>query len=644
MICWIALVVVGAAFSAVVGELLRRRATRAGSASPTVPATMTAPSMGQATPELPVQPDALKLSAYEANVGGFDEFRRDLRARLGRSQQAFLPTTDLLAQAALRHLHLDAGSDDAARAAAVAAHFCLRETDPAAALATFVAEVLGWSRPPSTARDVRVAEALEDLGLVRANIRRLRGEERVREYERGTPRRDHESRTLIVFFQRNIKEQELIVDYMTQRLDAEALLDVDSDRQWLARMAHWAMHRGPPYPLRGPRGAQRLRPEAIDEWHHRVRDFSLKRIGELGALYERGETERFYREVHERVSPRQAFDDLDRAAMTLPRLTPRAELFQELRRLHDDKSWYGFVALALTQVEGLVTEVLRLHGADARPHAALPEKVQNFRSLDDTLERSLDYFEFRLPILRNGLLHGGHLAQLRGAAREYVAHDLLHDLRFIVNWLLDRDEPSIKLRVALRDGIIEKLDGLDDAYVILDAVAQLRGKNRKKKVSAEQARDDLEIVAQVEEVLRRTLSAPDEPVGAQKTAEFLGAHLARVRDVLLERTRGWPTPFDLAVHDERSKNPDPDLLDVADEVLVLVDRDREIDKRELVLSGTLHLLPDAARPGVDSALRQHGRIRHNYRELVQALSKSTEDDEARTGGVGHVPTGIAPRP
>jgi hypothetical protein len=589
-------------------------------------------------------PAPLKLSSFGPNVGGLGAFRQQLRARLKETGDAWRASIEAIGHAALAEIVFDApGLDDAARAIRVLAHFGFRESDEARAepVETFVHEALGWSGPPAGARERRIAQGLEDLGLVRRNLRRLREEKAVKEYENGEKPRDDAARTLVTFFRRNLDEQDAIIDYMTARLDDDALHDVDADRQWLERQFLWTAWRDPPYPLRWYRGEERLDPNAIDEWHHRVLDLEVMLGHELGEAFDRGDKEAFYRGLHARIPPTQAFDDLDGGASVLPRLGARSDIFRELRDLHADRRWYGFTALALTQVEGLVAEVLEIHGAAARPHAALPEKVQALRALDDSLERSLDYFEHRLPRIRNQLLHGAHPEPLRGPKRELVAYDLLHDLRFIVNWLLARDVPAVKLRVALKKGAIDGIKNVDDAFVLVDALEQLGSRERRKAVAgSRQAEEDAQTIRDVEEAMRRALAKPGIGDAAIKAATQLNADVEQIRDRLRSETDSKSSPFDLASENDRAKQPDDALLDAAADVFEALDDDGVLERRDAVLAATARLLPDGAGDAVRDVLRQGSRLRHNYRALRSAVRARLARTEARDDGPP-VPVGVA---
>lgn len=240
--------------------------------------------------------------------------------------------------------------------------------------------------------------------------------------------RNHDQRTIKDFYDRCLEERNTIQNYLDYGLAKRArekagltvsgLWDITRDMmsQFLDR----------PYRLPIPRSTQYFKHDSINQVNHRVGPLPIQEAERLRGLYETDKAQ-FYQQLESKLSPDKIMSYLNNSIKWLPKINPdRVNVFQELEELYKSKKYWGFYSLAIPQVEGLFTDMGKLCIPNYNhSQSALPDKVQVIRPLSQNHEYELDYFQYRLPNMRNSYLHYG---SVDSSKLELLCKEILFDL------------------------------------------------------------------------------------------------------------------------------------------------------------------------------------------------------------------------
>ncbi|SEO79329.1 hypothetical protein [Mucilaginibacter sp. OK283] len=342
----------------------------------------------------------------------------------------------------------------------------------------FVANIIGFRKLPAT-----ILPEVEQN--VRTNLQEL--DSLILKYEKnphvtnfiatGQRRPTHESKIKIDFYQRCLGERDSINKYLVEELENRALLKALLSPGWDEQTGRWYESRWTkPYRYLQYDNIEYFDDEKIDVCRHRLMAAYTKDIPRMEATYASGNKAAFYEELRSMLPHSTVFEQLfNKYVPALPGIVHRLPAFNELKQLMDGGFWIAFTALALTQVEGIFSDILRIIKPNQN-FSSLSTKALALRPHFNYETRNFDYFEYHLPRLRNSFLHSG--ATL-GRDFKYIAYDLLYDLHYLLLVFDELEDPQLRLQNILRNEPIEKLTTLNHFNYLINLVASLR--NRQKK-------------------------------------------------------------------------------------------------------------------------------------------------------------------
>ncbi|MDR3695912.1 hypothetical protein [Mucilaginibacter sp.] len=349
-------------------------------------------------------------------------------------------------------------------------------------------EVLGFTKlPVITFRDLEIKVRLDLRGVLSLIERYENKEEYVRDFlETGVKRGEHEGKIRLDFYERCRKERDEIVKHLSKGLVNRAIYRSRSDTLMSNTSLRWfEEYRDRPYQWGRVRSIQYFDYEKIDVFRHRIDDLTVRNIRPLEKLYNQKKYKAFYKEVRKYLSPDEIFNQIFN--YYIPRnlkVLDRKPVFEELAYLLKKKRWYGFTALALTQVEGIFSDMLAVITPKTK-HSSLSNKVFAIRPYFNYYDSAFDYFEYILPRVRNRFLHSGTIT---GRDFEIIAYDLLYDLHFLLKAFLQANDNQIKLMNMLNEDTLKQIGSIHDfleLFKILDELQKRLKQNPDSKELAE---------------------------------------------------------------------------------------------------------------------------------------------------------------
>lgn len=286
----------------------------------------------------------------------------------------------------------------------------------------------------------------------------------------GQTRNEHESKVRLDFYKRCLTERAHIIKYITNGIDARAITKARQDPEFSKFGIFWTEeYYDKPYHFWAFSTMEYFDHRKIDPVQHRLLEVSIPEAKKYKALYHKNKSA-FYRKLKETTSPNQVFHGmLTFYIKMIPKIEEREPILKELKSLFQTSKWYGFTALALTQVEGLFSDMIAI--TDTKKAASsLPTKVNALRPHYQSDGGSLDYFEYSLPRYRNRFLHYG---QIKGENFKLLAYDLLYDLHYLMMAFHLIKDPHIQLHQLLKKNNLDFIIGLPsitDLFLMVKAI------------------------------------------------------------------------------------------------------------------------------------------------------------------------------
>lgn len=348
----------------------------------------------------------------------------------------------------------------------------------------FVQYVVGF-------RTLPCAALLELDMMVRTNLKEL--EQLVERYEQepeirrwkmdGVRRNTHEAKVIHDFYERCLQEKDTIVRYLVNDMESRAISkaaqpDGFRDFTFLWYESYWDR----PYRWWQDRSIEFFDYKCINTCRHRLNSVDVTQIPEFEEMYRQGKYNEFYEELARSQSTQSIFEEIFNYYIHhLPRVAKRKPIFDELQSFFEGGKWYGFTALALTQVEGMFSDMLQIINP-GKPYSSLSKKVFALRPYYNYAERTLDYFEYQLPFLRNSFLHAGDIADRDFAV---IALDLLYDIHYLMYVFIELKDPHVKLHRLLKQRSTEFITGLNSFRELFNIVADVRHRFEKNRTNEE---------------------------------------------------------------------------------------------------------------------------------------------------------------
>jgi len=338
----------------------------------------------------------------------------------------------------------------------------------------YVKHILGFNKLPQTVFLSLEVKVKKDLVELLSLISRYEQDNVVQGYIKGERRGEHEAKTKIDFYNRCVRERDGIVKYLANDLVFRAISKARIDEIWAAHLlTRWTERElDRPYRWGQYRSIEYFDYKRINICRHRLEDLYIEEIADLEKLYPK-KISLFYKKLKKKITPGVIFHEINTFYVpSLPKLKERIAIFKELEKLFRGQKWYGFTALALTQVEGIFSDIL--HIATPKTHLnSLSTKVSAIRTFYTGEERSFDYFEYHLPRLRNRFLHSGSVV---GENFKLIALDLLHDLRFVMRAFYRLNDPVIELNNLLNKDPVMAITGVASLVHFFDLVEEIKNK------------------------------------------------------------------------------------------------------------------------------------------------------------------------
>jgi hypothetical protein len=284
--------------------------------------------------------------------------------------------------------------------------------------------------------------------LVKSDLQKIN--DLISEYEKidfikknETPR-NHQQRTENDFYKRCLEERDKIQTHLKKGIKSRALVKASRYKISSFIESWFEGFYDRPYKIPMPKSNEFFDNENIDKVGHRIGDFPISKGMELKKIYEK-DKQKFYDELQKLIPVEKELDYLVSQVKFLPYIPEqRVQIFEELIDLYKTKKWFGFYALALTQIEGLFTEMCQMCQPEYKNNkASLSDKAELVRPFHPVSENKFDYFQYYLPTLRNRFLHYG-IDQ--NEKIKILCNDILYDLDEVIsifasltidaNWLL----------------------------------------------------------------------------------------------------------------------------------------------------------------------------------------------------------------
>lgn len=218
----------------------------------------------------------------------------------------------------------------------------------------------------------------------------------------------------------------------------------------------------------------------IDKSAHRIDEFDYDEADKMEILYN-ADKKKFYKQYFKRKSKNEIFNEIDFNLNLLPITVDRKAIIEELKYLFNRKRWISFYGLALSQIEGVFSEMLEYINSNSISDKSLFYKVNSLRDFYNLSTFYFDYFQYHIPQLRNkyshGILDGGEKEELN-------SFDLLLDIKFLLKVFTELESPYIKLTnmILKQDYQISTIDDIVITFELINSLKPLHKRELKDKL------------------------------------------------------------------------------------------------------------------------------------------------------------------
>ncbi|WPU96417.1 hypothetical protein SNE25_12895 [Mucilaginibacter sabulilitoris] len=352
-----------------------------------------------------------------------------------------------------------------------------REGPPYDPIQHYFKEILGFNKLPGRVFDELDALVRADLKEVMALIERYEAEPVIKTYlETGERRSQHEGKIRLDFYERCLAERDRIVKYLTSDLEYRALFKATEQSDRLSNsLMMFDGFRDRPYRWSQPYHLEYFDYKKINTCRHRLDEVVIRKIPALEKLYQIGKKTTFYSELQKLFPIPYLFEQIFNFYIPRnPKVAERLPVFKELRLLFKARRWYGFTALALTQVEGVFSDMTAIINPE-KPLSSLSNKVLAVRPYYEYHERVFDYFEYILPRIRNRFLHSGSIGDWDF---KIIAYDLIYDLHYILRVFLELKDNQVKLTNMLNGDLVDSISSLGAFNDLFEILKELRARQK----------------------------------------------------------------------------------------------------------------------------------------------------------------------
>lgn len=213
----------------------------------------------------------------------------------------------------------------------------------------------------------------------------------------------------------------------------------------------------------------------IDKSAHRINEFPYDEADKMEIIYSK-DKRKFYRLYFKKNDKNEIFRQIDSNLNLLPLSADRKAIIEELKYLFNRKRWVSFYGLALSQIEGIFSEMLKYINSSSISDKSLFYKVNSLRNFYTSSTFYFDYFQYHIPQLRNkyshGILDGGEKEELN-------SFDLLLDIKFLLNVFIELESPYISLiNMILKQDY--RISTIDDIVMTFELINKLKPEHKKE--------------------------------------------------------------------------------------------------------------------------------------------------------------------
>jgi len=342
--------------------------------------------------------------------------------------------------------------------------------------------ILQLDQPPAKNYFELKASIETDLKELNELIKWYESNKPVQKYiENGGRPQNHDEKILIDYYNRCTKERTIIWGHYLNNIKKRAIIN-SGDFSWLANsdIHRWSKdYYDRPYYFARARSLPYFDCRKIDLVAHRLVDFAGNEL-EFEKLYAVNKP-LFYKRMFKKEKAVNILQEFDFYLSRIPMTNNRQPIFDELKKLFKSSRWIGFYALALSQIEGLFTEMYQLiNPENEKGWKSLPAKVASLRPFHDMSQYFFDYYEYHIPKLRNKFMHAGFEDDFK-----IKSFDLFFDLRYLLRIFDELNEPSVKLnKLFVNRNPMDFINYTDYAgyFTILNSLTKSKTESLKSKI------------------------------------------------------------------------------------------------------------------------------------------------------------------
>ena len=349
----------------------------------------------------------------------------------------------------------------------------------------FITILLRYKELPSLYKKIIEAEVRKDFLKLNDLVIYYQEKSFIKLYEaEGAIPRNHEDRTLLVFYKRALDKREQVIQFIYNKIDE---LSLRAARQTfypdfvLENEAMDTMHSYTYYPYRdgffNNKFVHGIDYEVLD--HRLINPFRNKLfIHGISSKIDAGYTHNELNTILLKLKPISYIDYVLTTTDLLPGIFKRKEVFEELKYLFSKKKWYSLYALALPQIEGLFSDIINIAFPGKSVGGTLTDKVDSVRPLYSLSGKFFDYYQYYLPTQRNRFAHVGYDIDIISKAYHCV-----FDLWFLINTFYNLDLPLLEIIRIVNEGkpYFEHIGKLAKFVHLIKKVSQAKGFMDKEK-------------------------------------------------------------------------------------------------------------------------------------------------------------------
>ncbi|GAA3734291.1 hypothetical protein GCM10022422_16480 [Flavobacterium ginsengisoli] len=340
----------------------------------------------------------------------------------------------------------------------------------------FLDDILRLKNAPKIIYENLKIEAEKHLLNINSNIKYYSGLKYIKDFREKDKRPSmHIERTYLDYYFRCIDEQQKIIDFIYKDGLKNRAIARSTLFPKIIPISFIIGFNDFPYYSSDKYSNGYFNHNLISKSAHRLDEFSDSHADEMEILYEKDKN-KFYRLYFKIINKDEIFREIDYHLDLLPLTEDRKGIIEELKYLYNRKRWVSFYGLALSQIEGIFSEMLNFIDSSSVSDKSLFYKVDTLRDYYYLSTYYFDYFQYHIPQLRNryshGILDGGEKEELN-------SYDLLIDIKFLLKVFIKLESPYINLTniISKRD---YQISTIEDIVMTFELINGLKAHHKKE--------------------------------------------------------------------------------------------------------------------------------------------------------------------